>query len=91
MEDWRVAYKKRFGVDVQIYAPYVYDAVMTMAQAMKDAGSADPAKYLPYLAKVKYKGITGNIEFDKNGDMKTGTLTLYSYKGGKREEVAVIH
>ena len=91
MEAWREAYKKKFGIDVQIYAPYVYDAVMTMVQAMKDAGSAEPAKYLPVLAKIKYKGITGNIEFDKNGDMKDGTMTLYTYKGGKREVIAVTH
>jgi len=91
MEAWREAYKKKFGIDVQIYAPYVYDAVMTMVQAMKDAGSAEPAKYLPFLAKIKYKGITGNIEFDKNGDMKDGTMTLYTYKGGKREVIAVTH
>jgi branched-chain amino acid transport system substrate-binding protein len=91
MEDWKAAYKKKFGIDVQIYAPYVYDAVMTMVEAMKKAGSAEPAKYLPFLAKVKYKGITGNIEFDKNGDMKDGTMTLYTYKGGKRELIMVTH
>jgi len=91
MEAWKAAYKKKFGIDVQIYAPYVYDAVMTMVTAMKNAGSAEPAKYLPFLAKIKYKGVTGNIEFDKNGDMKDGTMTLYTYKGGKREVIAVTH
>jgi branched-chain amino acid transport system substrate-binding protein len=91
LDDWKAAYKKKFGVEVQIYAPYVYDAVMAMAQAMQNAGSSDPAKYLPFLAKIKYKGITGMIEFDKNGDMKNGTLTLYTYKGGKREILAVTH
>jgi branched-chain amino acid transport system substrate-binding protein len=91
MEAWKAAYKKKFGIDVQIYAPYVYDAVNTMVAAMQQAGSADPAKYLPVLAKIKYKGITGNIEFDKNGDMKEGTMTLYTYKGGKRDVIGVYH
>jgi len=91
MEAWKAAYKKKFGIEVQIYAPYVYDAVMTMVSAMEKAGSAEPAKYLPVLAKIKYKGITGNIEFDANGDMKDGTMTLYTYKGGKREVIAVTH
>jgi hypothetical protein len=27
---------------------------MTMAQAMKEANSAEPAKYLPFLKKIKY-------------------------------------
>ena len=89
MEDFRAAYKKKFGIDVQIYAPYVYDAVMTMVEAMEKAGSADPAKYLPVLAKIKHKGVTGNIAFDAKGDILDGTLTLYTYKGGKRVQLAV--
>lgn len=89
MEDFKVAFKKKFNVEVQIYAPYVYDAVMVMAEAMKKANSADPAKYLPMLAKTNYKGITGNIQFDAKGDVKDGTLTLYTYKAGKREILTV--
>ena len=89
MDEFRAAYKKKFGTDVQIYAPYVYDAVMTMVDAMTKAGSAEPAKYLPVLAKIKHKGVTGNIEFDAKGDIKEGTLTLYTYKGGKRQMLAV--
>lgn len=90
LDDWKVAYKKKFGLDVQIYAPYVYDAVMTMVDAMQQAKSAEPAKYLPFLAKIKHKGITGDIEFDAKGDIKDGTLTLYTYKGGKRELLQVV-
>jgi branched-chain amino acid transport system substrate-binding protein len=89
LDDWKDAFKKKFGVDVQIYAPYVYDAVMTMADAMQKAGSAEPAKYLPVLAKIHHQGVTGMIAFDKKGDIKDGTLTLYTYKGGKRELLAV--
>lgn len=83
-------YKKRFNMDVQLYAPYVYDAVMTMAAAMQKANSAEPAKYLPALAAIKHDGVTGAIEFDAKGDIKNGTLTLYTYKGGKKEKLAVV-
>lgn len=83
-------YKQKFGVEVQIYAPYVYDAVQTMADAMVQANSAEPAKYLPFLAKIKHDGVTGTIEFDEKGDMKVGTLTLYTYKAGKRELIQVV-
>jgi len=89
-DDFRAAYKKKFGVDVIIYAPYVYDAVMTLADAMQQAKSADPAVYLPFLQKIDHKGVTGEIIFDKKGDIKDGTLTLYTFKAGKREELAVI-
>ncbi len=89
MEDFRAAYKKKFGIEVQLYAPYVYDATMTMVDAMVKAGSAEPAKYLPVLAKIKHKGVTGNIAFDAKGDIQDGTLTLYTYKAGKRTQLAV--
>jgi branched-chain amino acid transport system substrate-binding protein len=90
MEDFRAAFKKKYGTDVQLYSPYTYDAVMVLVEAMKKAGSADPAKYLPELAKTNYKGAIGDIAFDANGDMKNGTLTLYTYKGGKRDQIAVV-
>jgi len=89
MDKFRLDYKKRFGIDVQINAPYAYDAVMTMAEAMVKAGSSQPAKYLPVLAKIQYKGVTGPIAFDARGDIRDGTITLYSFKGGKRALLAV--
>jgi branched-chain amino acid transport system substrate-binding protein len=90
MEDFKAAYKKKFNADVQIYAPYVYDAVMVMADAMVKAKSADPAKYLPFLAKEDYNGVTGHISFDEHGDIKNGALTLYTYKAGTKEIISVV-
>jgi branched-chain amino acid transport system substrate-binding protein len=89
MDKFRADYKQRFGIDVQINAPYAYDAVMTMAEAMRQAGSAQPAKYLPVLHKIQYKGVTGPIAFDARGDIRDGTITLYSFKGGKRSVLTV--
>ena len=90
MVDFKKRFKARWNIDVQLYAPYTYDALMAMVAAMQKAGSAEPAKYLPELAKVSYEGITGKIAFDKNGDIKDGSLTLYTYKGGKRSEMMVV-
>lgn len=90
LDDFRAAYQKKFGTDVKLYAPYVYDAVMVMVAAMKKANSAEPAKYLPELAKISHKGVTGQIEFDPKGDIKNGALTFYTYKAGKRSQIAVL-
>jgi branched-chain amino acid transport system substrate-binding protein len=91
LDDFNAAFKKKYNADVQVYAPYVYDAVNVMVAAMVKAGSAEPAKYLPVLAKTTgYKGVTGTISFDDKGDVKNGALTLYTYKGGKREQIAVV-
>jgi branched-chain amino acid transport system substrate-binding protein len=90
MADFRVAYKKKFGIEVQTYAPYAYDALMTMVEAMQKAGSPDPAVYLPVLAKIKHKGVTGNIAFDARGDVQDGVLTIYTFKAGKRQKLTVM-
>jgi branched-chain amino acid transport system substrate-binding protein len=90
MADFRVAYKKKFGIEVQTYAPYAYDALMTMVEAMQQAGSTDPAKYLPALARITHKGVTGNIAFDARGDVKDGVLTIYTFRNAKREKLTVM-
>jgi branched-chain amino acid transport system substrate-binding protein len=56
---------------------------------MQNAKSAEPAKYLPELAKIHYEGVTGPISFDAKGDLKNATLTIYTFKDGKRELLEV--
>ena len=91
MDEFYKKYKAKFGIDVQVYAPYVYDSVNVMVAAMVKAGSADPKVYLPVLAKTEgFKGVTGVISFDEKGDVKNGALTLYTYKGDKRDQIAVV-
>ena len=89
MDKFRADYKKRYGIDVQIIAPYSYDAVLAIASAMDKAGSSNPQKYLPELAKVRYPGVTGTIAFDAHGDIRDGLLTLYTFKGGHRTQIGV--
>ncbi|MFT3847709.1 MAG: branched-chain amino acid ABC transporter substrate-binding protein [Propionivibrio sp.] len=70
---------------IQLYAPYVYDAVMVMVDAMKRANSVEAAKYLPEVGKTDYQGVTAKIQFDDKGDLKGGSISLYEVKGGKWE------
>ena len=90
MDKFRADFKAKFNADVQVYAPYVYDAVHVMAKAMVNANSADPAQYLPALKAIQHNGVTGTIAFDEKGDIKNGALTLMTYKGGERTKLAVI-
>jgi branched-chain amino acid transport system substrate-binding protein len=83
-------YKAKYNLDIQIYAPYAYDATNVMLAAMKNAGSTDPAKYLPELAKIQYQGVTGNIAFDEKGDLKGGGISLYQVKDGKWQYIETI-
>jgi branched-chain amino acid transport system substrate-binding protein len=91
MEEFKTKFKAKYNADVQVYAPYVYDAVKIMVAAMVKADSSDPAKYLPALAATAdYKGVTGPVTFDEKGDIKNGALTLKTVRGGKLETLAVI-
>ncbi|HEU5282511.1 MAG TPA: branched-chain amino acid ABC transporter substrate-binding protein [Burkholderiales bacterium] len=83
-------YKGKFNQEIQLYAPYAYDAMNVLLEAMKKAGSTDPAKYLPELAGIQYQGVTGNISFDEKGDIKGGGISLYQAKGGKWEYIETI-
>ena len=76
-------YKAQFGQDVGLYAPYFYDGVMLIAAAMKAANSTDPAKYLPALAKINHPGVTASIQFDAQGDLTHGLMTIWQVKNGK--------
>ena len=81
----------RFGTDIQVYAPYTYDAVRVMVGAMVKARSADPVKYLPVLAATTdFKGVTGPISFDAKGDIRNAALTLKTVRAGRLETLAVI-
>jgi len=84
------SFKKKFGEDPKQYSPFTYDAANLLIEAMKKANSADPAKYLPELAKISYKGATGQIAFDDKGDRKDAEITISVMKGGKLEPVAVV-
>ncbi len=79
------AFKTRFTArygDVQNYAPYAYDAVYVLVDAMKRANSADPQHYLTLLPKTDYSGVTGRIRFDAHGDLAQGAVTVYQVKSG---------
>ena len=88
--EFKDKFTKKFNAEIQLYSPYVYDAVMVMADSMKRANSVDPAKYLPEVGKTKYDGVTALIEFDEFGDLKGGAISIYQYKGGKLEYVETL-
>ncbi|WP_429443576.1 branched-chain amino acid ABC transporter substrate-binding protein [Paraburkholderia youngii] len=83
-------YQQRFGVPVQLYAPYAYDAVLAMAEAMQDAGSTDPKLYLPKLRASKLDGVTGTIQFDEKGDIRNGAITVRQFDQGDWTDKSVI-
>ena len=83
-------YKAKFNAEVELFAPMGYDAVMVFIDAMKRAGSTDPAKFLPEVGKTKLDGVIGPIAFDDKGDLVNGPITIYVVKGGKWEPLETV-
>jgi len=88
--DFTARYRKTYNLELQTYAPYAYDAVMVLASAMQAAKSFDPAIYTPEISKVNYKGVTGDIRFDRFGDLHNPAMTLYTFRNGKKTKTEVI-
>jgi branched-chain amino acid transport system substrate-binding protein len=83
-------YKAKFNTEVELFAPMAYDAVMVFADAMKRAGSVEPAKFLPEIGKTNYQGVIGPIAFDEKGDLRNGPITIYIVKGGRWEALETV-
>ncbi|MDE2420806.1 MAG: branched-chain amino acid ABC transporter substrate-binding protein [Gammaproteobacteria bacterium] len=79
-------FEQKYG-PVQLYAPYYYDATQIIAKAMQMAGSTDPKIYAPELKKTNYAGVTNQIQFDPQGDLKVGKITVYQVKNGEWVEL----
>jgi branched-chain amino acid transport system substrate-binding protein len=83
-------YKAKFNAEVELFAPMGYDAVMVFIDAMKRAGSTEPAKFLPEVGKTRMNGVIGPIAFDDKGDLVNGPITIYAVKGGKWEALETV-
>lgn len=81
---WKAKYDAKYPGQFQVYAPYTYDATFVLVDAMKRANSVDPKVYTAKLAETNFKGVTANIAFEPNGELKNPAMTLYVYKDGKK-------
>jgi branched-chain amino acid transport system substrate-binding protein len=76
-------YRRRFGHEAGLYAPYLYDSVMTIAAAMEKAGTSEPSKYAAFLRSNRYPGVTADIAFDVDGNLAEAPLSIFRVTGGR--------
>ncbi len=76
-------YKTKHGVVPDALAALSYDATMLLLTALDNAKKTDSEQIKAELEKIKnFKGSTGTINFDKNGDAVKSTVILKIEKGG---------
>jgi branched-chain amino acid transport system substrate-binding protein len=83
-------YEARFHQHVQLNAPFAYDAVYIVVDAMKRANSTQPASILAAMPAANFVGVLGRTQFDAHGDLKQGAISLYDYKSGKQTLITVV-
>jgi branched-chain amino acid transport system substrate-binding protein len=84
---WKQKYDAKYPGQFQVYSPYTYDATFVLVDAMKRADSVDPKVYTPKIAETNFQGVTANIQFEPNGELKNAATTLYTYKGGAKAPI----
>ncbi|SOE95309.1 amino acid/amide ABC transporter substrate-binding protein, HAAT family [Burkholderia sp. D7] len=83
-------YEARFHQHVQLNAPFAYDAVYIVVDAMKRANSTRAADILAAMPSANFVGVLGRTQFDAHGDLKQGAISLYDYKSGKQTLLTVV-
>lgn len=82
--DYVSSYKSAYGKEPGPYSAYEYDAVGTIAAAIKKAGSTDSKKITEALHNLgDYAGITGTFHFDSKGDRQPVNYIIITVKNGE--------
>lgn len=69
-------FEQRFKRAPSSFSRYAYNAANTLMEAAVQAGGGGP-RLLAELHEKSYKGLSGQIAFDKNGNTKNDFYTLY--------------
>jgi branched-chain amino acid transport system substrate-binding protein len=70
-------YKQKHGAVPDALAALCYDATMILLKAIDSAKKPTQEEIIKFLSSLKnYKGVTGNISFDKNGDAIKSVVLL---------------
>ncbi len=75
------AYKAAFSAEPGTYSPEGYDAATVFINAIK-AGKTDKAAIASYVGGVNFAGVSKQIQFETNGNIKGGTILMYQVKSG---------
>jgi branched-chain amino acid transport system substrate-binding protein len=77
-------YEKRYNEPTFTTAPYAYDAMNVVIDALKRAGKADRKALRDAIEQTKdLPGVTGTINFDKDGDRPVAWNVILEVVNGK--------
>lgn len=80
-------YKAKYGEEPDVFGAYSYDAAMAIFKAIGAASTNDPDKIREALLKVSFTGVSGEIAFRRNGDLKSEAFAKKTIKNGQTVDV----
>jgi len=86
------AYRKKISSDPGLpdnimFAALTFDSVGLLAEAIQN-GAETGTEIKNYLDSIqKFNGVTGELSFDSNGDIKKGGIYLFQVKNGEYEKI----
>lgn len=84
------AFKEKYNKTPDAFSALAYDSVYMIAKAIENAGEASPDKVRDELSSIKgFKGITGEIEMDKNHNPIKSTLVI-KLEDGKEASSTIV-
>lgn len=90
VQNWVAKYKAKYGSVPDALATLGYDATNMLTNAIVTAGSSDSTKIRDALAATKdFKGVSGNITMDKDGN-PVKSAVIIQIKGGKETYAATV-
>jgi len=74
-------YKARYGDAPSFFAPYAYDAISLIADAITKAGAAERTAIIRVLRQPSYsfEGVTGPIRFNEKGQVTDRSFFFYTF------------
>lgn len=84
-------YKARFHQEVVDYAPYSYDAVYLIADAIQRSQSIQPKDLIAALRASDFQGITAHVKFDAFGDLVHPVVSISRYDKGVKTPFLIVN
>ncbi len=89
------AYQRQFNQRPGIYAAEGYDVANTVINAIRTCGqngadAVNRACVLDNVRRSDYDGITKTMQFDENGQVRTGAVSVFVIRGGVVREVGPV-
>jgi branched-chain amino acid transport system substrate-binding protein len=98
-ENFKKTYKAKYNMDPPVFALFLYDEVMLLAETMERIKSSDPKEVAAGLKDTRFEGTTGLITFERKEEpgpvwnqwmghqLFINKLTAVEGTGYKREEI----